>query len=334
MTKGKTRHARRITRGLAARAKRLIRRRAVHVSPVGWANLGPIAQHIADKTPPLHPPVLMLSMPRSGSSWVGASLALSNGAMYLAEPITQTYLSHITHGPGFLEIAPETMPAFYAKAARAAFAGIPAYYKRIVRHPQQWQLAHRANRRVVIKEVNPLMLDWILTEFSPRVVYLLRHPAPVANSFAALGWTGSQITSRISQETLRVRFPNHEEFTDSFWTEHGALQAYIMNNALQRLSDYSDSLIVEYEEICANPEETFRRLYEFCQLPWDSKIATQIQENSRATLPTASGQYTIQRNSAAMAEQWKSKMKAEEIAAVKRGFLTLSPPYYGESEWP
>ncbi len=38
-------------------------------------------------------PVLVISLPRSGSSWIGARLALSSKAAYLREPINTSYLS-------------------------------------------------------------------------------------------------------------------------------------------------------------------------------------------------------------------------------------------------
>jgi hypothetical protein len=91
-------------------------------------------------------------------------------------------------------VDPDDPPAAYAASARAAFSGLPSFAlpaerpTRIVRHPGQWSLRQRRQRRLVIKEINPFACEWLLKTYSPRVIYLVRHPAAVALSNARLGF--------------------------------------------------------------------------------------------------------------------------------------------------
>lgn len=53
----------------------------------------------------------------------------------------------------------------------------------VVRRPAQFSYRERGDRRTVIKEVNPLVLPWIIENFDVRVIYLVCHPVAVANSY-------------------------------------------------------------------------------------------------------------------------------------------------------
>ncbi|MEI8623683.1 hypothetical protein P4S67_04000 [Pseudoalteromonas sp. B137] len=46
-------------------------------------------------------PILLLSMPRSGSSWLGEVLAQQDDVRYLREPITSEYMASLKSGPSF-----------------------------------------------------------------------------------------------------------------------------------------------------------------------------------------------------------------------------------------
>lgn len=58
-------------------------------SPVPWANWGPLSGLIARSLPTRSPAVAILSLPRSGSSWVGDMLRNTRDGLYLREPVTQ-----------------------------------------------------------------------------------------------------------------------------------------------------------------------------------------------------------------------------------------------------
>jgi hypothetical protein len=136
-------------------------------SPVLWARWGVFSRWLARIIPPQIPPILVLSLPRSGSTWVGEIVGYSSRALYLREPVGQG--SPVLLGRG------------------TVFAGLPAFHREIVVFPEQWTLSSRRQRHVVVKAVNPLALNWYLERYQPRLIFLLRHPAAVALSWQGLG---------------------------------------------------------------------------------------------------------------------------------------------------
>ena len=52
-----------------------------------WAGEGKLSLQIARLLRPQMPSVLILSFPRSGSSWVGKTLGRASNALYMREPI-------------------------------------------------------------------------------------------------------------------------------------------------------------------------------------------------------------------------------------------------------
>ena len=97
-------------------------------SPVLWANMGKVSQILAHAFSTVSPPILILSIPRSGSSWVGKILGLSSTSLYLREPITQTYLSHEkVNALSVFEVTHRNLPSTYRASSAAAFIGLPIF---------------------------------------------------------------------------------------------------------------------------------------------------------------------------------------------------------------
>jgi hypothetical protein len=187
----------------------------------------------------------------------------------------------------------------------------------------------------VIKEVNPLALDWFIKDYRPKIIYLVRHPAAVANSVFALGWTGHVLKPEaiFSQQTLTSGNFCFARFIYSFWAAHGALQAIVLKRSLQLLEGYEDYRIVKYEDLCTSPMETSSCLYEFCGLDWDANIEREIGSRSRSSKSYQVGSYDLERNSAEMPTKWKSEVSTEHLAQLKEAYLSYNPPYYGPEAW-
>jgi len=307
------------------------------LSPVLWANFGPLSGLVARSVNPVRPPVLVISLPRSGSSWVGSTLGRSPSALYLREPISQPYLlRHQRRGVVF-SLDPQNLPDGYRDWGDRAFAGIPAFTGNVVQRPRDWRLSQRRNRRVVVKEVNPLALSWLLERYRPRVIYLMRHPAAVASSFARLGWMNEDIRENEERRFSAARMglkpdPSPVAFA-SAWAEHADLQARIMKIALEALRSYGEKTIVEYETICAAPADTFRSLYDFCGLDWSDEVARTIEAQTGIDDHNRFESYSLFRNSSEMPDSWRADVNAAEIENMKAAFLAHGLPHYGAGAW-
>ena len=62
-------------------------------SPIRWSRFGAASLLLAKTVKSRRPATLILSLPRSGSSWVGEILGSAANALYLREPITQTLIA-------------------------------------------------------------------------------------------------------------------------------------------------------------------------------------------------------------------------------------------------
>jgi hypothetical protein len=313
--------------------RKQIRISGFYWGPVFWANLGPVSRLLAHLVPTLSPTILVLSTPRSGSSWVGHILGISNSTLYLREPITQTYLTYREgNGPSWFEVTSDRFPMIYKSSADAAFAGLPVFPPSIVKSPEKWSLFDRVHKRLVIKEVNPLAIEWFINNYEPRIIYLIRHPAAVANSVFGLRWTGNLFEKRFSAETLTSMDVDYRKFKYSFWAEFGALQSIVLQLSLQALKG-KDYRIVKYEDLCTNPLDIFRELYYFASLDWSSEVEKQIMAHSTFNGSNTTGTYDVYRNSQAMIDKWKTEMSEETINTLKKAYLYYDPPHYGIEEW-
>jgi LPS sulfotransferase NodH len=81
--------------------------------------------------------VAVMSLPRSGSSWVCSVVGTAGEAAYLREPLTYSW-SREKGGRTVFDIDASNAPASYRKAARLAFSGIPRFPHSALRYPTQW----------------------------------------------------------------------------------------------------------------------------------------------------------------------------------------------------
>jgi hypothetical protein len=86
----------------------------------------------------------------------------------------------------------------------------------------------------VIKEVNHFLIDWFIQDYSPRIIYLLRHPLPW-QAASIKGWSGEQFRSRLSDKTLHDFSISIDCLKPSGRT--GLLQAIVLQ-LIEILQDY------------------------------------------------------------------------------------------------
>ena len=270
-------------------------------------------------------------MPRSGSSWVGETLGLSPTTLYLGEPMTQTLLREYGKRPVCFELETDNLPLTYEDSLHHAMEGLPAFPKLITLFPEQWSLAKRKKKRVVTKEVNPFMLGWLIQNFHARIIYLIRHPVLVASSFERKSWRNSTLEACILRKTLQEKIPNYKQFTHSFMSEQGALQAFALNETLKMLDGYDDFKLVKYEDLCTNPIEQFKKLYRFAELEWNNTIERHILEHTQPS-DVSLHQYNTYRNSTYEMEKWKHDVPKDKINELKEAYLSFDPPYY-KTDW-
>ncbi|MEP7356059.1 MAG: sulfotransferase [Anaerolineales bacterium] len=282
-----------------------LQRRAVR-----WVRWGMAGVALSRLIRPQRPSVLVLSFPRSGSSWVGETLGRASNALYLREPITQDELAR-GQPDALLPVDAAAPPPAFQAVARKAFSGLPDFPPHVVKLPQQWRLVKRRQRRLVIKEVMPFACGYLTRRFRPRVVFLVRHPAAVALSFCELGWWSAQETG---------------------WFELGARQSRLTRVVLDCLEQYPAKQMLSYEELCLEPARHFRELFAFAGLTWDEQIENHIAKSTSGG--DRSQPYATDRLTQEMPRAWTRKMTPEALRELRAGYESCPVPWYtAPEEW-
>ncbi len=310
------------------RLRRIAERMVHRISPVWWANLGPVSDALARRIPMQSGPIVLVAFPRSGSSWLGRLLAYADNACYLREPITQARRRwHPDVQYAVSDVGLHHAPKHYARYADRAFAGCPAFSYATVRAPRDWALRHRHKRRVLIKEVNPFAVGWMQKRYAPTVIHLVRHPVAVAQSMNRRGWTSQTLREYVSPERLATSPLDPSAVPNAFWGQIGAVQG-LAHRAVRQACPNDAYTAVQYEALCTDPVGTVRRLCRAVGLAWDdASMPAAIASHSAASGGSSSNPYSTTRRSENRATAWKNA-PAECIRAVRAGYIATKPPYY------
>lgn len=252
-------------------------------------------------------PVLLMSYPRSGSSWVGEMLGHSESIAYLREPINQPCLKKLKQGTLYDPRKNEETLSVYRYYADLAFEGVPPGKKfEIIREAKQFSIFGRQRRRVLIKEVNPLAMKFLVVSYSPKVIILLRHPAAVADSFLRMGWLRKGL----------------DEFGQAYGKNlHRAISC----------CDKEDIYIAKYETIAIDPNKGFKDLFRFIevQVPksFEALLKDYCYEGDDNENP-----YSIKRNSSHEVNKWRNNLSEEQISLLRYGYERSGLNYYQENE--
>lgn len=293
---------------------------------VPWAHVPGIRHAVLTRRRASNRPILIIGIPRAGTSWIGAVLGSTNGSVYLREPLTQT-TPPSTHGFGWVrdpgDASTEEL-ASLTKNASDAFAGLPRFARRINPDRSQFTLRGRCDR-VVVKEVNPLYLPILLEGREPIIVHVLRHPAAVAASWSALDW----MHRAPWPPALQSQMTAHGVDEHDPWERHGAWQAALH---LQVLAARTPAATVPFETLASAPMDGFEQLTTEIGLHLDEELRATVLELSGAT--AADGPFGVRRRSAERVGAWRTALTDAQVQSVHRGWQALDPPWYrAASEW-
>jgi hypothetical protein len=280
-------------------AKRVLMRTVVS-SPVA-ARVFPFKQ----------PPVLLLSYPRSGSSWVGSILGRSPDLAYLREPINQPFIGRTNHRTVWDPNADPQARALYKDLAARAFAGMPdTEDPNVVRNLRDFLFLHqRRRRRLLVKEVNPLAIELFLRDRDLQVIPLLRHPGAVAESYVRMGWHSGGLS------------------------EFGRLYGARMARVLDAVGSPATPPIL-YEDLAAEPHDRFLALFERMGVRPPEDYTPLIRRLCQAE-EDPNSPYDIRRTSALEIDKWRDGLSAEAIQELRAGYFD-SPlqQYRAPEDWP
>ena len=233
--------------------------------------------------------ILLTSLPRSGSSWVGWVLGQADGVTYEREPITQGLL------------AAGVDPFSVASVATPTYAALVE------------ELSAR-DRRLVVKEVSPLLAASIGARLDAQVVLLERHPVAVCRSHVQLGWVWDPdvvVSNRFPESPARDVLARIEGANSSFWAWHGAYQAAVAVTARSTLGDAL--VVITYESLVKRPKRGFRELGRALGLEWAAGVPK--PEGKASSSP-----FSLVRQNRSAPRSWSDGVEGAHIAECRSGW--------------
>jgi hypothetical protein len=231
-------------------------------------------------------PICTAGFPRSGTTWVSATLAAAPGVRTYHEPFNPQNVPRATAVDFHYATADHAEPSFDA-LVRDAFAGKVEgpYVEMRLRGPYR-RFRHWPGRTHVKTVYAILALERIAALTNARVVVVRRDPLDVAASWHRLGWHPvPHIESLLAQPDLMADLLDPFEpvlrWRHDFWSGFGALWGatdLVLRRTIARNPDW---IALRFTSLCADPVGKFEDLFRRLRLRWSLVRAQEIREASQ-----------------------------------------------------
>ncbi|MCK4951687.1 MAG: sulfotransferase [Gammaproteobacteria bacterium] len=312
-------------------------------------------------------PILVTGSHRSGSTWVGKTLAKARGVTYIEEPFNI--------GRNRRALCNATIPCWFYCVDKNNDADVLRAFQKMVslRYGHFEALKYILSEKGLSKKKSTLLraikeeiefargrfsgqgralikdpiaifsAEWIHSRLNADVVVLIRHPAAFVSSLARLGWS-FDFRDLLEQEVLIDQYLSSyvgqiEKFAHNRKPviEQGALLwtliHYVINEYRTRHDDW---VFARHEDLSTNPAAEFKNLYSRLGLDFDKDIENQIEEMTGSRNPVeaekdaAHGLHLDSRKSIA---GWKSRLSLDEIKLIRAMTGDVADLFYNEVSW-
>lgn len=280
-------------------------------------------------------PVLIVGLPRSGTTWIGSTLSTARGIKYFYEPFNfsqlpdveryahlylrscdlarefETYLNHVLAGKNERDFVNQKLSPVYKQ-----YRWLPG--------------------RVLVKDVHCFFaLDWIQTHTSMRIAVVVRHPCGVAESIFRLYGekVGDRLLSRLMNQPQLIQdylidFQDLFERAQGFWQKFGLFWGATYYLLQQQQKQHPNWLFIQHEELCRNPKTEYRKVFERLHLEWTAKTDIFLNQSTSQD----SGQpYVPERITRQEPNKWKYKLEPQQIQHVMEFVRPFNLQYYSDS---
>ena len=282
--------------------------------------------------------VLVVGLPRSGTTWFARALAASPGARYVHEP------DNIESGPYALvgmrglwhdpNLAPgERVPA-YERMWDVAFGGgwpsgalarqavraslsprVPAPARAAIQRSFTSLAARmpRGDEAVVVKSVYCYFaMEWLAERYRPDIAIVWRNPANMLPGYLERGWITDELRTR---PPLPARFgdtavwPPPAEFglENVLWSICAR-----MTVLLETATRHPDWHVYRHEEISADPRDRYREVFTDLGLEWSTGVERFLERSNKP----GEG-WDVQRVAEQEATVWKRRLDADQIRLTR-----------------
>ena len=291
--------------------------------------------------------VLVVGLPRSGTSWTGRVVGKADGAVFVHEPDGEHEAFAIRAKRGFmrhLDVSPDVDLPDYERLWEGAFAGghrIPNTRARVAeRLFETATLAQRSAARrgegaplrlrvalslavplgpvagaehVVVKSVHSsLSLEWVTRRFQPRVLVIERDARNVMASWMDLGMGGDKrenpMLAAYAKRVWNIAPPPDDAPKIVARTFVFAVLASALRDAAQRNPDW---IVARHEDLCIDSAQRFGSLLPQLGLTLGDRALDYLAESDQA-----GAGFRTRRVTRDEPEKWKQRLSADDVARM------------------
>lgn len=277
-------------------------------------------------------PIVIFANRRGGSTLLMEMLASQPGMDFVNEPLNlwryPPYFNRLSHPPRgrFISLSQEDAMQVRSYFEDLLTGCIKAFNAWNPFHPT-WSF--RVNRLVVKLLGANTLIDWLVKELDIEVLYLLRHPVPVALSCLRLNW-GNDAEAYLQNPWFREQIlgPERARFADEVLVRGTPPQKFVLEWCLENLYPLQVHrnrpwLVLTYEEVISRPKQVSELICSRFRLPDPARMAHMVGQSSRTTFFTDSREAIAKQGPQAMLDRWLKRVSQEELRAVQEILDTL-----------
>jgi hypothetical protein len=297
--------------------------------------------------------IVVIGVPRSGTTWVSTILSTAPGTVLINEPdYPESYLSGglaVDEYGLYPVIGMGASASPYEMIWDVAFSGgFPgrAMTRRIGRMlvampPKIIQPFVRTAARIVprirtspehcvVKTVNAqFAIDWIAERYHPTVIVVRRNLLSVIGSWLQMGFIPYAITTpfELSEHPeIRREFLEplslHPPSRDAPLIKRIAWHVGLLSIGLERaVARHPEWIVLDHEDLCKSPIECFRALFSEAGLTWTDDVERELHRLDRP----GSG-LNVQRVAREQIDSWKTSLSPEQAADAMGILRRFSEP--------
>jgi len=292
-------------------------------------------------------PIVIFATRRGGSTLLMEMIASQPGVDFVNEPLNlwryRPYFDRLPHPPcgRFISLSQEEAQQVQSYFKDLLTGRIKAFNAWNPFHPT-WSFRVR---RLVVKLLGAnTLIDWLAKEFDIEVLYLLRHPVPVALSCLGRNW-GNTAEAYLQNPLFREQIlgPERARFADEVLTKGAPLQRFVLEWCLENfypLQVYKERpwLVFTYEEVISRPKQVSELICSRFGLPDPERMARMVGRPSRTTFFADAREAILKQGPQAMLGRWLKRVSQEKLGEIQeildvlgmRAYQAFSP-YPAES---
>nr|WP_319491162.1 sulfotransferase [uncultured Desulfobacter sp.] len=302
--------------------------------------------------------ILVTGSNRSGTTWVGEMLNLSNKKNYIYEPFSRNLktiratcpLKHHFHYvtrdeekdfKAYLDCCLSWRGVSWKKEV-LQMSGFRSSIGALLRNGQRYFRGMTRNGYIIKDPLALFSAAWLYKVYQCDVLVIVRHPAAYVNSIKRVGWRVDP-KEYLSQHELMENYlmPLKNEIcnfrqSDSNIVEEATLRWKIYHHVISLYKKkFPYWMFVRHEDLSVDPVNGFKRIYTEFKLPFSERVKNKILASTTGPKELELGKKThvLKRDSKSMVKKWKIDLTDREVSHVYEHTRNIASEFYSKLDW-